>query len=123
MADRVTNVVTIEVEGISRFELFLSDAVADLNRPVRIVVVEEGRELPFFATKEGSDTVVRDLGTVLSELLDSNHPWRVYPVKLLVNVRELRERVPEQAPAEQPPGEQPPAEGVGKPGGDAAKAQ
>ncbi len=111
-ADRAKNDVTIEVEGISRFELFLSDALVDLNRAVRIVVLEEGRELPFFATKDGRDTLTRELGTMLGELLDSNHPWRVYPVRLVVDVAELRARTPEEAP---------PAEGAGKPGQEAAK--
>lgn len=111
-ADRARNDVTIEVEGISRFELFLSDALVDLNKPVRIVVNEEGRELPFFPTKDGRDTLTRDLGTMLGEMLDSNHPWRVYPVRLVVDVAELRARAPEEAP---------PAEEAGKPGEEAAK--
>jgi len=120
-ADRAKNDVTIEVEGISRFELFLSDALVDLSRPLRIVVVDEGKELPFFATEDGRDTLTRDLNTMLGELLDSNHPWRIYPVKLLVDVRELRER----AAAAAPPAEEgaPSAEGAGKPAGDAAKPQ
>lgn len=112
-ADRAKNEVLVEVEGVSRFEIFLSDALVDLNKPVRIVVTEGDKEFPFFATKEGRDTVARDLGTMLGELLDSNQPWRAYPVKLLVDVRELRERAA-QAPA-------PPEGGAGKPAGDAAK--
>jgi hypothetical protein len=115
-ADRAKNDVVIEVEGISRFELFLSDALVDLSKPVRIVVMEEGRELPFFATKEGRDTLARELGTMLGELLDSNHPWRVYPVKLVVDVAELRARTPEEAPPAEEPGK-PAEEGV-KPGAD-----
>jgi hypothetical protein len=111
-ADRAKNDVTIEVEGISRFELFLSDALVDLNRPVRIVVVEEGRELPFFATKDARDTLVRDLGTMLDELLNSNHPWRVYPVKLLVDVAELRARAAAAAPPAEGPGKPAEADGV-----------
>lgn len=111
-ANRAKNEVAIEVEGIGRFELFLSDALVDLGRPVRIVVLEEGRELPFFANKEGRDTLTRELGTMLGELLDSNHPWRVYPVRLVVNVAELRARVPAEAP---------PAEEGGKPGEEGAQ--
>jgi hypothetical protein len=111
-ADRAKNEVVIEVEGISRFELFLSDALVDLSKPVRIVVSEADKELTFFATKDGCDTVARDLGTMLGELLDSNQPWRAYPVKLVIDVGELRERAA-QAPA--------PAEGADKPAGDAAK--
>ncbi len=113
-ADRARNEIVVEVDGIGRFELFLSDALVDLGRPVRIVVSEEDKELPFFATKDGCDTLTRDLGTMLSELLDSNHPWRVYPVKLVVDVSELRER----AAAEAAP---PAADGAGKPAGDAGK--
>jgi hypothetical protein len=113
-ADRAKNEVLVDVEGIGRFELFLSDALVDLNRPVRIVVSEGDKEFLFFANKEGRDTLSRDLGTMLDELLDSNHPWRVYPVKLVVDVREMRERA---AAAEAPA----PAEGAGKPAGDGAK--
>lgn len=112
-ADRAKNDIVIEVEGISRFEIFLSDAIVDLNRPVRIAVLEDGKELPFFATKDGRDTVARDLGTMLDELLDSNHPWRVYTAKLVVDVRDLRERAAAQAP--------PPDEGGGGAAGDVAK--
>ncbi len=112
-ADRAKNEVRIDVDGIGRFELFLSDALVDLNRPVRIVISEADKEFAFFATKDGFDTLTRDVGTMLGELLDSNHAWRVYPVKLLVDVRELRERA---AAAEAAP----PAEG-GKPAGDAGK--
>jgi hypothetical protein len=109
-ADRARNDVIIEVEGISRFELFLSDALVDLNKPVRIVVMEEGRELPFFTTKDGRDMLTRELGAMLRELLDSNHPWRVYPVRLVVDVAELRARAPEEAPAQEQPAEEKPAE-------------
>lgn len=113
-ADRAKNEVLIDVDGIGRFELFLSDALVDLSRPVRIVVAEEDKELPFFPTKDGFDTLARDLGTMLRELLDSNHPWRVYTVKLVVDVGELRARA---AAAEAAP----PADGGGKPAGDAGK--
>lgn len=120
-ADRAKNEVLIEVEGVSRFELFLSDAIADLSKPVRIVVSEGDKEYPFFASKDGRDTLTRDLGTMLAELLDSNQPWRAYTVKLLVDVRELRERAA-QAPA--PEGDAgKPAGDMAKPAGDAAKPQ
>jgi len=119
-ADRAKNDVTVEVEGISRFEVFLSDALVDLSRPVRIVIMEEGRELPFFLTKDGRDTLTRELGTMLGELLDSNHPWRIYPVKLVVDVAELRARTPEEAPAEEGAGK--PAEDT-KPAGENNKTQ
>lgn len=120
VADRARNEVKINVDGISRFELFLSDAIVDLNRPVRVVVVDGDKELVLFAAKEGRDTLSRDLGTMLSELLDSNHPWRVYPVKLVVEVRELKEH----AAAAAPPAEPPVAPGAnGKPPGEAGKPQ
>ncbi|MFI5403785.1 MAG: hypothetical protein ACHQ1G_12680 [Planctomycetota bacterium] len=123
-ADRATNDVRIEVDGVERFELFLSDALVDLSRPVRIVVAEGDKELPFFATEKGTDTLARDLGTMLGELLDSNHPWRVYTVKLVVNVRELRERAAAAEAAAAPPAEgAKPAEDAGKPAGEAGKPQ
>ncbi len=116
-ADRAKNEVRIEVEGVGRFELFLSDALVDLNKPVRIVISEGDKDLAFFATKDGSDTLIRDLGTMLGELLDSNHPWRVYSVKLLVDVRELRERAA-AAEAAPPADGGKPAEDAGKPAGE-----
>jgi len=125
-ADRAKNDVVVDVDGISRFELFLSDALVDLNKPVRIVVMEDDKELPFFDTDDGRDTLTRDLGTMLDELLDSNHPWRVYTVKLQVNVRELRERAAEKAqPENGAPAENgaPPAEDGGKTAGETGKPQ
>jgi len=98
-ANRATNVVTIEVEGISRFELFLNDAIVDLNRPVRIVVKEGDKDLPFFDTEDGCDTVSRDLGGMLAELVESNHPWRIYVAKFVIDVGELRQRAEAEAAA------------------------
>jgi len=100
-ADHANNVVRIEVSGISRFELFLNDALVDLSQPISIVVIEDDKEMPFFKTKDGRDTAPRDLGTMLEELVGSNHPWRVYPVKYVVNVAELRQRAAEKAAAEE----------------------
>jgi hypothetical protein len=125
-ADRAKNDVVVDVDGISRFELFLSDALVDLNKPVRVVVMEDDKELPFFDTDDGRDTLTRDVGTMLDELLDSNQPWRVYTVKLQVNVRELRDRAAKKAAAA---GGAPPANGAapaedgGKPAGDTGKPQ
>jgi hypothetical protein len=103
-ADRARNEVRVEIHGIGRFELFLSDALVDLNRPIKIVVAEDESELTFFRTQNGMDTVTRDLGTLVGEWLDSNHPWRAYAVKLVVNVREIKERAAAaQAQPEAPP--------------------
>jgi hypothetical protein len=121
-ADRAKNDVVIDVEGISRFELFLSDALVDLGKPVRIVVTEGDKEFPFFVSKEGRDTVARDLGTMLGELLDSNQPWRAYPVKLLIDVAELRKRA-EAAAAPPAEGGKPAAGDGAKPAGNPAKPQ
>jgi hypothetical protein len=97
-ADRAKNELRVEVYGVTRFEVFLNDAIVDLNRPLEIVIVDGETELPFFHTEDGRDTVPRDLGTMINELLDSNQPWRVYPVKLVVDVPELRERAAAAAP-------------------------
>ncbi|MHC4960254.1 MAG: hypothetical protein ACYTGN_18020 [Planctomycetota bacterium] len=85
IADRAKNEVRVDVEGITRFELFLNDAIVDLNKPVKIVVVEDGKDLLF-----SNDAQVRSLGVLLEELADSNQPWRVYPVKLEIDVAALR---------------------------------
>lgn len=84
-ADRAKNEVRIDIEGITRFELFLSDALVDLGKKVRIVVVEKDQEYEFF-----NDKVTRDIGGLLEELLATNHPWRIYPVKFLVDLADLR---------------------------------
>ncbi|MGH7163589.1 MAG: hypothetical protein ACREID_08900 [Planctomycetota bacterium] len=85
-ADRADNVVTIEPIGLARFELFLNDAIVDLNRKLRIVVVEGEKEIEFFSGK-----VERNLAVMLDELLASNHPWRVYPARFVVDLPALRE--------------------------------
>ncbi|MHC4164357.1 MAG: hypothetical protein ACYSUM_19710, partial [Planctomycetota bacterium] len=84
-ADRAKNEVRIDIVGISRFELFLSDALVDLGKKVRIVVVEKDKEYEFF-----NDKVTRDVGGLLEELLATNHPWRIYPVKYVVDLADLR---------------------------------
>ena len=86
-ADRKTNEVRIEVEGINRFELFLNDALVDLNSKIRIVVVEGGKEIVFLEEK-----VQRKLGVMLEEMLASNHAWRAYPVQFMLDMPTLRER-------------------------------
>jgi hypothetical protein len=109
-ADRARNEVRVEVYGVSRLELFLNDAVVDLNRPVKVIIVDGEKDLPFFKTEDGFDTVARELGTMVNELLDSNQPWRVYPAKLIIDVDEVRERAAAAAAAA------PPAEGTPAPG-------
>jgi hypothetical protein len=95
VADRAKNEVRIDVEGITRFELFLNDAIVDLNKPVKIVVVEDGKDLPF-----ANDAQTRSLGVLLDELSGSNQPWRVYPVKLEIDVAALRAKIEAKEAAE-----------------------
>ncbi len=90
-ADRAKNEVRIEVNGVNRFEIFLSDALVDLNRSLSVVVVEGDKSYPFFTTKDGTETVTRNLGRALAELVASNHPGRVYTNFLIVDVPTLRE--------------------------------
>ena len=84
-ADRAKNEVHIDLAGITRFELFLSDALVDLSKKVRIVVVEKDKEYEFF-----NDKAPRDVGRLLEELLATNHPWRIYPTKFVVDLADLR---------------------------------
>ena len=86
VADRDRNEVTIYASGLVRFELFLNDTLVDLNKDVRIVVSEEEREYEFF-----NGRIRRDLGVLLSELVASNHPWRIYPVRFVIDMPELRD--------------------------------
>jgi len=88
-ANRATNEVRIELSGISRVELFLNDALVDLaeNKKVRIVVSDPDGEHEFF-----NDVVTRDVGVLLSELVASNQPRRIYPVRFLIDVPSLHQR-------------------------------
>ncbi len=88
-ADRVANRIRVEVSGVTRFELFVNDAMVDLSKPVAVVIAEGGKDYEFL-----SEIPARDLGTLLEELVASNHPWRIYPVKLVVDLPKLRERQP-----------------------------
>ena len=89
-ADRARNEVRIDVEGVNRFELFLNDALVDLGAKLRIVVTEGEVEYPFY-----EDTPRRELAGMLEELLTSNQPWRIYPVRFLVDLPTLREQLAE----------------------------
>lgn len=93
--DRAGNVVRIEPNGLSRFELFLNDALVDLSRELRIVVVDNEKEIEFFKGKPE-----RKLSVLLDELLASNHPWRIYPVRFIVDMPSLR-KVQAQREAEE----------------------
>gem|GEM_PF-7059104 len=111
-ADRATNEVRIDVTGISRFEVFLNDAVVDLNRKVRLVILEDDDEYDFFP--QGSDFVGRSLATMLDELLASNQPWRIYPAKLIVDMAALRARAEKAAAEKAAKEEQPPGDAGAK---------
>jgi hypothetical protein len=93
-ADRAANLVRVETVGITRFELFLNDLLVDLSKEVRVVVVEDGKEYEFLKL-----VPTRDMGTMLQELVESNHPWRIYPVRLVVDVPVLKKRLAEQEAA------------------------
>jgi hypothetical protein len=84
-ADRAANSVTVETNGVERFELWLNDAIVDLNRDVAIVVRDAGKDLPFY-----SGRVERKVTVLVSELEESNHPWRVYTARFVVDLPALR---------------------------------
>ena len=86
--DREKNEITIDILGISRFEVYLNDAIVDLSKKVRIVIVDEEKELEFY-----NEIVTRDLRRVLDELITSNQPWRVYSARLIVDVPDLRAKI------------------------------
>ncbi|MHC4547233.1 MAG: hypothetical protein ACYTEZ_00515 [Planctomycetota bacterium] len=90
-ANRATNEIRIDITGVTQFEVFLNDALVDLSKKVRIVVLEDDKELEFF-----NDKVNRDLTIMLDQLLSTNHPWRIYPARFLVDVPDLRARVAKQ---------------------------
>jgi hypothetical protein len=95
-ADRAKNEVVVDVNGITRFELFLNDAVVDLNKALHIVVTDGDTQFEFY-----KDTASRDLGVMLGELVASNHPWRIYPVRFLVDLKVLKEREAQRKAAEE----------------------
>ena len=88
--DRINNVVTIESRGLTQFEVSLNDALVDLNRDLTVKVVENDKEMIAY---EGR--APRDLSMVLTELVDSNMPWRIYPVRISIDVPTLRQRAAE----------------------------
>jgi len=85
--DRKKNEMRIEVEGITRFELFLNDAALDLGKEITVIVEENDQELAFI-----KEVPQRSLTTMLDELVASNHPWRIYPVRYVVDLPTLRAR-------------------------------
>ena len=90
VADRATNTVTVKARGLTQFEISLNDALVDLNNDVTIIVEEDGKPLEVLKGK-----VARDLGTMLTELIESNQPWRVYPVRIAVDMPTLRRKAAE----------------------------
>jgi len=84
-SDRAANVVTLEPNGVDRFEVWLNDAIADLNRDVTIVVRVGGKDHTFW-----KGIVDRKLAVMLVELEDSNHPWRAYTSRFVVDVSALQ---------------------------------
>ncbi|MEM8885092.1 MAG: hypothetical protein AAGD14_13570 [Planctomycetota bacterium] len=90
-ADRIANVITIENDGVSSFEVSLNDAIVDLNRDVTIKVVEDDKEMIVWNGK-----VERDLGFMLTELLESNQPWRIYPARIAVDMPSARAKWAEE---------------------------
>jgi len=84
-ADRAKNEILVRPSGVDRFELWLNDAIVDLSRDLRIVV-QDG-ELALVVLEGKVDRRVADL---LGELEASNHPWRVYTARFLVDLPALR---------------------------------
>ena len=93
--DLKKNEVRIEVEGITRFELFLNDAIVDLGKEVTVIIEDTDQEMEFI-----KETPVRQLSIMLQELVASNAPWRVYPVRYTVDLPVLRARQAEKDAAE-----------------------
>ncbi|MEE8104373.1 MAG: hypothetical protein V3T86_02445 [Planctomycetota bacterium] len=85
-ADRATNVIEIDNRGLERFELFLNDALVDLNKEITINVLDGEEEMEFFKGK-----VTRSVSVLLDELVASNQPWRTYTARFVVDVAALRE--------------------------------
>jgi hypothetical protein len=90
--DRANNVVTIKNRGLTEFEISLNDALVDLNREFTIKVIEDDKE--YLAWKGKAP---RDFAMYLSEQIDSNQPWRVYPVRIAVDMPSLRKKAAEEA--------------------------
>jgi hypothetical protein len=85
-ADRASNVVEIEPRGLLRFEVFLNDAIIDLNKDVTIVIIDGENEIQFSKGK-----VERNLAVLLDELVESNHPWRAYTARVVIDMPTLRD--------------------------------
>ena len=92
--NRKTNTVTITSEGLLRFEIFLNDALVDLNNEITILIEDGAEPIEFFKGK-----VERSLSMTLNELVASNHPWRVYPVRFDVDMPTVRAQEAERIAA------------------------
>jgi len=88
--DRVNNVVTIQSRGLQQFEVSLNDALVDLNRDVTVKVMDDDQELIAYQGK-----AARDYSKVLTELIETNQPWRIYPVRISIDVPALRKSAAE----------------------------
>ena len=110
-ANRASNVVKIDVTGVSEFEVFLNDAIVDLNKPLKVVAIADGQEL---VAHDGP--VARSLDTLLTELVASNQPWRIYPAKVTVNIPDLlAAKAKADAAAKEKEGDKKGKEGTGVP--------
>lgn len=107
-ADRAKNEIRIDVTGVTLFEVFVNDAIVDLNKPLKVLVVDEGQEL---VVHDGP--LQRELNQMLAEMLESNQPWRMYPRRLTVNVPELRKEAAKAAAAKKKPDEEKKKDGTG----------
>jgi len=85
-ADRATNVIEIDSRGLAHFELFLNDALLDLNKEITINILDGEEEMEFF-----KGIAQRSVSVLLDELVASNQPWRTYTVRFVVDVSALRE--------------------------------
>jgi hypothetical protein len=112
--DAAANVVKVTPAGVTRFEIFLNDALVDLSRELRIVVVDGGKELELFRGKPE-----RVLATLLEELVASNHSWRIYPIRFVADLAALR-RAQAEREAAAAAGAEGGASSGSKPGGKSA---
>jgi len=85
VCDRINNTVTITNHGLVQFEVSLNDALVDLNREVTINVVEGDKTHVAWKGK-----LERDMGSMLTDLLESNQASRIYPARVSVDLPAVR---------------------------------
>ena len=88
--DRISNIVTIRNNGLIEFEVSLNDALVDLNRDVTINVIEGDKTYEAWKGK-----LERDLGSMMTELLESNQPWRIFPARVAIDMTAVRKAAAE----------------------------